>query len=58
MSRRSYLSYTGELKSEIWRKYKQGESLSSIERSINRHSSNIYGVVSKTGGIKPPDRKR
>ena len=58
MSRRPYLNYTGKLRDEIWDRYQRGESLTSIGRSIERHSSSIYGLLSKTGGIRPPDRKR
>jgi IS30 family transposase len=52
------IRYTDELKSEIWNKYEQGDSLWSIARSINRSSSCIYGLLAPTGGIRPPDRKR
>lgn len=55
---RSRIKYTDELKSEIWDKYKQGESLRSIGRSINRPSVSIYGQLAPTGGIRPPERKR
>jgi len=58
MARKPRLHYTAELKSAIWDKYKQGESLWSIARSIDRSSSCIYGLLSPTGGIRPPDRKR
>lgn len=58
MARKPRLHYTAELKSEIWDKYKQGESLWSIARSIDRASSCIYGLLAPTGGIRPPDRKR
>jgi len=58
MSRRPYLNYTGKLRDEIWDRYQRGESLTSIGRSIERHSSSIYGLLSKTGGIRPPERKR
>ena len=58
MARRPRLLYTNEIKAEIWNKYQQGESLWSIARSINRTSSTIYGILSPTGGIRPPERKR
>ena len=58
MARRARLHYTEELKAEIWDKYKRGDSLWSIARSIDRHSSCIYGILSRTGGIRPPERKR
>jgi IS30 family transposase len=47
-----------ELKSEIWHKYKQGESLWSIARSLNRSSSSIYRQLAPTGGIPPAIRTR
>jgi len=58
MVRKPRLRYSAELKTEIWNKYKQGESLWSIARSIDRSSSCIYGLLSPTGGIRPSDRKR
>ena len=58
MARRPRLHYSKELKAEIWDKYKRGDSLWSIARSIDRHSSCIYGILSRTGGIRPPERKR
>lgn len=58
MARKPRLHYTAELRSRIWDKYKQGESLWSIARSIDRSSSCIYGLLAPTGGVRPPDRKR
>ncbi|MDH3355116.1 MAG: IS30 family transposase [Chromatiales bacterium] len=58
MARRARLHYTKELKAEIWDKYKRGDSLWSIARSIDRHSSCIYGILSRTGGTRPLERKR
>ena len=55
---RTRIRYTDELKSETWKKYKQGGSLRSIGRSINRPSVSIYGQLAPTGGIRPPERKR
>ena len=58
MAYRTRLIYTDDFKAAIWSKYKAGESLWSIARSIDRHSSCIYGLLSRTGGIRPPDKKR
>ena len=58
MTYRARIRYTPDLKSGIWDRYKQGESLWSIGRSIDRSSSCIYGLLSPTGGIRPPERKR
>lgn len=58
MPRKQRIHYTDELKSEIWNKYKQGESLWSIARSIDVSSISIYRQLAPTGGICPPPRKR
>ena len=58
MAYRARIQYTDKLKSEIWDKYQQGDSLWSIARSIDRSSSAIYRQLSPTGGIRPPERKR
>jgi IS30 family transposase len=58
MARKPRIKYTEELKAEIWRKYKQGESLWSIARSIDRSSVSIYRQLAPTGGIPPAVRTR
>ncbi|WP_432473536.1 IS30 family transposase [Amphritea sp. HPY] len=58
MARRTRLKYTSSLKAEIWDRYKAGQSLWSIARSIDRSSSSIYGQLAPTGGIRPPERIR
>jgi IS30 family transposase len=49
---------TPQQKQELWDRWSNGESLKSIGRVFDRHSSSIYGVLSKTGGIRPVPRKR
>ena len=58
MTYRTRINYTPELTSHIWSRYKQGESLNAIARSIDRHSSSIYQLLSPTGGIPPRERTR
>ena len=58
MARKPRIKYTEELKAEIWRKYKQGESLWSIARSLDRSSVSIYRQLAPTGGIPPAVRTR
>jgi IS30 family transposase len=58
MAYRKRIRYSSEQKAEIWDKYKQGQSLWSIARSFDRHSSCIYGLLRPTGGIRPPERSR
>ena len=58
MKRRRRLYFTAEQKNEIWDRWQRGESMSSIGRGFERESSSIYPLLSRTGGIRPPDRKR
>ncbi len=58
MSYRRRIYFTSEQKSEIWDRWQRGESMSSIGRGFDRDSSSIYPLLSRTGGIRPPARKR
>lgn len=56
--KRRRIYFTNEQKAEIWDRWQRGESMSSIGRGFDRNSSSIYPLLSRTGGIRPPDRKR
>ena len=58
MAHRTRLKYTDEVKSYIWDPYQQGDALKAIGRSCDRTSSSIHGLLSRTGGIRPRERKR
>ena len=58
MARKSNLRYTDEMRSYIWDRYKAGDSVWAIARSFDRSSSSVHGYLSRTGGIRPPARKR
>lgn len=58
MKYRTRTYYTAEQKAEMWDRWKRGESMSSIGRAFNRESSSVYSLLSPTGGIRPPPRKR
>lgn len=58
MNRRRRIYFTSEQKCEIWDRWQRGESMSSIGRGFERESSSIYPLLSRTGGIRPPERKR
>jgi len=53
-----HIDYTPKLKSEIWDRYKRGDSIGSIARFIDRPSSSIYKQLAPTGGIRPSPRTR
>jgi len=58
MGYRTRINYTAEQKSEMWDRWKKGESLKEIGRAFDRGSSSIFGQLSPTGGIRPAPRVR
>ena len=58
MANRKRIKYSSEQKKYMWDRWKEGDSLWEIGRFFDRSSSSIYGILSPTGGIRPPDRKR
>ena len=55
---RRRIYFTSKQKSEMWDSWQSGESMSSIGRLFDRDSSSIYPLLSRIGGIRPPDRRR
>ena len=45
-------------KQEFWMRWKNGQSLSDIGRSLGKHAGLIFGVLSATRGIAPQSRTR
>jgi len=58
MKYRRRIYYSAEQRAEIWDRWQRGESMSSIGRAFERQSSSVFSVMSPTGGIRPPDRRR
>ena len=58
MGYRRRIYFTEKQKAEIWDRWQRGESMSSIGRLFDRGSSSIYPLLSRTGGIRPPLRRR
>ena len=50
--------FTTAAKSEMWDRWRRGESLKAIGRAFCKPSSSIYGQVSRHGGIRPAPRRR
>ena len=50
--------YTEVDKALMWDRWQRGESLHSIARHFGRSHSSIQGILSRTGGIRPPARRR
>ncbi len=58
MKQRTRIYYTETQKALMWDRWQQGESLHAIARLFDRHHPSIAGILSRTGGIRPPERKR
>jgi len=54
----SRIYYTETDKALMWDRWHKGESLNSIARHFGRSHSSIQGVLARTGGIRPPQRRR
>jgi len=50
--------YTEADKAKMWDRWQKGESLNAIARFFDTSHSAVAGVFSKTGGIRPPQRRR
>ena len=58
MGYRRRIYFTEKQKAEIWDRWQRGESMSSIGRLFDRGSSSIYPLLARTGGVRPPERRR
>jgi IS30 family transposase len=58
MRQRRRIYYSAAQRAEIWDRWQAGESMSSIGRRFDRESSSVFSVLSPTGGIRPPVRRR
>ncbi len=58
MKQRPRIYYTEANKSLMWDRWQKGESLNSIAKLFDRHHAAIQGILSRTGGIRPAQRRR
>jgi len=58
MKQRQRIYYTEADKALMWDRWQRGESLNVIARHFGRSHSSIQGILSRTGGIRPPARRR
>jgi len=58
MKQRTRIYYSEKQKSLMWDRWEKGESLHAIARLFDRHHPSIAGILSRTGGIRPPKRVR
>ena len=58
MKQRPRIYYSESQKAQMWDRWQKGESLHSIARLFDRYHTSIQGILAKTGGIRPPQRRR
>src|ERR1700755_2146951 len=58
MERRFHRGFSAAEKTELWDRWKRGESLKAIGRAFGKQSSSIYFLVALHGGIRPAQRRR
>src|ERR1700761_3169106 len=58
MKHRTRIYYTENQKSQMWDRWKRGESLHQIARLFDRHPSSVREILAASGGIRPPLRHR
>ncbi len=58
MARMGRPGLSDQEKSELWRRWQAGQSLSEIGAALGKHAGSIHGVISLKGGIAPSARKR
>jgi len=58
MGQRFRRGFTAAEKTELWDRWKRGESLKAIGRAFGKPSSSIYFLVAPHGGIRPALRRR
>lgn len=58
MSYRTRTYYTDSQKALMWERWKAGWTLHQIGHLFDRPHTSIQGILSSTGGIRPPERSR
>ena len=58
MKYRTRTYYTAAQKALMWERWKDGWTLHEIGKLFDRPHNSIQGILSKTGGIRPPERRR
>jgi hypothetical protein len=58
MARMGRPGLSDQEKSELWRLWQAGQSLSDIGMALSKHAGSIHGVISLKGGISPFAKRR
>lgn len=58
MAYRKNRGLSAEGKREMWRRWREGQSLNEIGRALDRPNGSIFTTISLRGGFSPPERTR
>jgi IS30 family transposase len=58
MTQGKYVELSVAQRSDLWRRWKAGESLHTIGRAFGKPHNSIHGFLSQHGGMVPPVRRR
>ena len=58
MKQRTRIYYTESQKALMWDRWQQGDSVHQIAKLFDRFHSSVHRILSETGGIRPPPRRR
>ncbi len=58
MKYRTRTYYSESQKALMWERWKQGWTLHQIAQLFNRAHTSVQGILARTGGIRPPHRRR
>jgi IS30 family transposase len=58
MARKPRINYTETDKALMWDRWQKGEALESIAQLFDRSHGSVAAILRRTGGIRPPKRKR
>ncbi len=58
MKQRPRIYYTEEQKALMWDRWQQGDTLHAIASGFDRNHSSISSILVRSGGIRPPQRRR
>ena len=58
MEQESRIWFTPQQKSELWERWKSGQCIAAIARTLGRRNkSGVYRILALNGGIVPPPRR-
>ncbi|MDA0651888.1 MAG: IS30 family transposase [Proteobacteria bacterium] len=58
MKYRTRINYSAADKALMWDRWRQGDSLQAIAQLFDRTHGSVAGILARSGGIRPPERKR